>query len=549
MKNSPPRARFFRLARLLPCPFFFACAAFAAAPWSRPVTSAQIAVIDAGPDAFAARHVLAHDARRTLDLQYYIWEGDVTGSTLLSEVIAAADRGVKVRMLLDDAPSSGFVAGLTKLILRHARSAEETFKEGVQAVGLNLPFDKEESTLRGLLKDIRSGGRDTVAAALDAHPNIEVKYFNPYRSRGLGSIPRLLESARDFWRLNRRMHNKAFIADGQTAIVGGRNVSDKYFGYDEHYNYRDIDLLVTGKTVPEIAADFDGYWKSVQAIPVESFWLDRPARKNLDALRAEIARFLSSRTDRPPLADSRKRMAGIRKGFAEAEAAVVSDSPRKAAQPSRAVAETLERVAAESREEVLMEHAFFIPTAREFPAIEAALKRGVRVSVLTNSAASNDNLPTTVGYKRQRGRVVRLGADLHELRPDNSLIDLAGNGGGRSGMHTKAAVFDGKKVFVGTFNLDPRSASLNTEIGLLIDSPQVAGRVANRIHKGMSPGQSWAVALDKSPHFPAAIISPAGRLVWLDEADARKYFNEPKTTFLGRLKLSVLSWLPLDPLL
>lgn len=514
----------------------------------RPMTSASINVMDGGPDAFAARHVLARDARRTLDLQYYIWEGDVTGSTLLAEVIAAADRGVKVRMLLDDAPSSGFVGGLTKLILRHARAVKETLEAGVGVVGLRLP-DGGEENLRGLLKDIRSGGRDTVAAALDAHPNIEVRYFNPFRSRGLGAGLRFLEYFGDFWRLNRRMHNKAFIADRKTAVIGGRNISDKYFGYDERYNFRDLDLLVEGKAVPEIAGDFAAYWNSAQAVPVRSFWLDRPARKNLDALRGEITRFLEARTDRPPLADSRRRMASIRKGLIKARAAVVSDSPHKAASPSREVAETLEDVSSAAREEVLLEHAYFIPTAREFPALAGALDRGVRVRVLTNSVASNDSLPTTVGYKRHRGRVVRLGADLYELRPDNRLIDLAGKGGGKSGMHTKAAVFDRKRVFVGTFNMDPRSASLNTEIGLLVESPELASRVAKRIGKGMQAGESWRVIRDRGGGFPVAVIAPGGRIAWIDEASARRYFNEPGTTFLQRLKLSILSWLPLDPLL
>ena len=512
------------------------------------MTDARIAVINDGPDAFAVRQVLAHDAKRTLDLQYYIWEGDLTGSTLLGEVIAAADRGVKVRMLLDDAPSSGVVAGLTTLLMRHVRAAGEKIEEGTGAVGLRSGSGEQNGKLRQLLKDIRSGGRDTVAAALSAHPNIKVRYFNPFHSREIGKKLRAFEFLGDFWRLNRRMHNKAFIADNRVAVMGGRNVSDMYFGYGERYNFRDLDLLVEGPAVGEIKKDFDAYWNSAQAVPVREFWLDRPAGKNLGDLRAELARFLESCSDRPSLADSRQRTARIRRGFLPARAAVVSDSPLKAERASREVADTLGKVFDESKKETLIENAYFIPTPREFPAFGNALKRGVQIRVLTNSASSNNNLPAVVGYKRHRAWVVRHGAELYELRPDNTLIQRAGRGGGISGMHTKAAVFDGRRVFIGSFNLDPRSASLNTEIGLLIESPVLADKVSRRIREGMSEGESWRVVIDNKK-FPEAVVAPGGRLAWIESSGTKKHFNEPKTGLFQRLKLTVLSWLPLDPLL
>ena len=514
----------------------------------RAMTDARIATIDDGPDAFAVRQVLARDAKRTLDLQYFIWEGDLTGSTLLGEVIAAADRGVKVRMLLDDARSSGFVAGLTTLLVRNARALGDKVEEGAGAVGLRVNSGEQKDKLRKILKDIRSGGRDTVAAALSAHPNIEVRFFNPFHSRKIGEKIRAFEFLGDFWRLNRRMHNKAFIADNRLAVMGGRNVSDLYFGYGERYNFRDLDLLVEGPAVTEIEKDFDAYWNSAQAVPVREFWLDRPARKNLDELRGELARFLESSRDRPSLADSRQRTARIRRGFFPARAAVVSDSPRKVERASRDVADTLGRISDESKDEILIENAYFIPTRREFPAFGNALKRGVRVRVLTNSASSNDNLPAMVGYKRHRTWVVRNGAELYELRPDNSLIQRAGRGGGISGMHTKTAVFDGRRVFIGTFNLDPRSASLNTEIGLLVESQVLAEKVSRRIRQGMAEGESWRVVIDKKG-FPEAVVSPGGRLAWIESRGTKKHFNEPKTGLFQRLKLTVLSWLPLDPLL
>jgi putative cardiolipin synthase len=521
----------------------------AAGAGPRLVTDARVATIDAGPDAFAARQVLAHEARRTLDLQYFIWEGDVTGSTLMGELIAAADRGVKVRMLLDDASSSGIVGGLTKLVLRHTRAVSDKLDEGAGIVGLREKRWERKDALRRLLKDLRSGGRDTVAAALASHPNIEVRYFNPFRARGLAGALRAIEFLGDFWRLNRRMHNKAFIMDRRVAVMGGRNVSDSYFGYGERYNFRDLDLLVEGPAVTGIASDFDAYWNSPQAVPAHSFWLDRPARKNLDVLREELAHFWETSGDRPTLADAMPRMARVRKGLISVKASVVSDSPRKAERPSREVAETLEKISSESLEEVLIEHAYFIPTSQEFPDFERALQRGVRVRVLTNSASSNDNMLAAAGYKRHRTRVVRMGVELHELRPDNHLLQTAGRGGGVSGMHTKAAVFDGRRVFVGTFNLDPRSASLNTEIGLLIESRALAAQVSRRIHQGMQEGESWVVIIDKTGKFPVAVVAPGGRLAWIGGGRTKTHFNEPQMGLWRRIKLTMLSWLPLDPLL
>jgi cardiolipin synthase C len=518
------------------------CSASHAAPG--PPVKASIAPIHSGPDAFAARQVLARDARRSLDLQYFIWEGDVTGSALLAGVLDAADRGVRVRMLLDDAPSSGLVAGLSKILLRHARTVGDTLGDSAATVGgIVGRRPKRDKKLLGLLKDIRAGGRDTVAAALDSHPNIEVRFFNPFRRRGLGSTLRSIEFLGDFWKLNRRMHNKAFIADGRVAITGGRNISDHYFGYDEHHNYRDLDLLVEGEGARAISRDFDAYWQSPQAVHVRSFWLDRPARKNLESLRGEIAKFLESHAERPPMADARRRMARLRKKMLPATARVVSDSPRKAGEPSRTVAETLGEVFDGTGGEMLIEHAFFIPTNREYPALQDALERGVTVRVLTNSVASNANLPAAVGYKRHRGRIVRLGADVRELKPDSRGVETAGRGAGSTGMHTKAVVFDGRKVFVGTFNMDPRSASVNTEIGLLVECPALARDIARRIEDGMEAGESWRVVTLRRGE------TPGGRLVWIDEETGKRMLNEPETPLLRRLKLTILSWLPLDPLL
>jgi len=506
---------------------------------------ASIAPIHSGPDAFAARQVLARDARRSLDLQYFIWEGDTTGSSLLGEILAAADRGVKVRLLLDDATSSGLVAGMSRILLRHARSIGDTISEGVAVVGDTVGVhEKKDKQLLGLLKDIRSGGRDTVAAALDSHPNIEVRFFNPLRGRSLGSTRRMLEFLGDFWKLNRRMHNKAFIMDGRLAITGGRNISDHYFGYDEEYNFRDLDLLVEGEAARAIAGDFDNYWQSSHAVNVSSFWLDRPAARNLESLRGEIKDFVRTNPESSPIEDSRKRMARLRKSLSPAKVQIVSDSPQKAGEPSREVAETVDRLFSETEEEMLIENAYFIPTKKEYPALQAALKRGVKVHVLTNSSATNSkNLPAAIGHKRHRSRIVRLGANMRELKPDSRGVERIGRGAGTTSLHTKAAVFDGKRVFVGTFNMDPRSASLNTEIALLVECSALAKDIAQRIGQGMKPGESWRVVTSRPDG------SPGGRIIWIDEESGEQKRNEPDTPLLLRVKLTILSWLPLDPLL
>jgi len=524
------------LAMLLVCGPVFAA--------EGPPVQARIAPIHSGPDAFAARQVMARDARRSLDLQYFIWEGDTTGSALLAELLRAADRGVKVRLLLDDATSSGLVGGMSKMLLRHVRSLGDTIGEGVAVVGETVGVhQKKDKQLLGLLKDIRAGGRDTVAAALDSHPNIEVRLFNPHKGRSLGNTRRMMEFLGDFWKLNRRMHNKVFIADGKLAITGGRNISDHYFGYDEEYNFRDLDLLVEGDAVRALTQDFANYWESPHAVNVRSFWLDRPARKNLETLRFQIEDFIGWHPESPPIKDSQKRMARLRKSLTPAMVQLVSDSPQKAGEPSRKVAEVMDRLFAETEEEMIIENAFFIPTKKEYPALQAALERGVQVRVLTNSTASNRNLPAAVGHKRHRSRIVRLGADMRELKPYSRGVERAGRGAGTTALHTKAAVFDSKKVFVGTFNLDPRSASLNTEIALLVECPALAKDIAERIEQGMEPGESWQIVTSRRDG------SPGGRIIWIDADSGEQRRNEPETPLLRRVKLTILSWLPLDPLL
>jgi len=500
--------------------------------WSAGARSGRVVLLHEGPDAFAVRHSLAGSAKTSLDLQYYIWEGDLTGSTLLQSVLDAADRGVKVRLLLDDATSSGLVGGLTGLVGRYARGAVD--QAGDRAADLGLAGRRTE--LRRLARDLRSGGRDTVAAALDSHPNIEVRIFNPFRARGLGGGLRALELAGSFSRLNRRMHNKIFLADRGAAVTGGRNISDRYFGYDEDYNYGDLDVLVEGPAASAIADSFDQYWESPRAVPVRRFWLDRNPRVNLAALRAELAGFIASLPDRPDPRESARTHAALRARAARAQVEVVSDDPRKPDLPSRKVAEAIEARLASAGNDVLVESGFFVPTRAEYPSLEAALKRGVRVRVLTNSVASNDVFPAAVGYKRHRKRLLLLGADLREARPSGGSARTAGRGGGTSGLHTKAAVFDRRSAFIGTFNLDPRSASLNTEIALFLTGGNLPAQLAARIEKNSA--SAWRARLDNRR-----------RLVWSGKPGEADIRIEPETGPGKRLKLSIFSALPLDPLL
>ena len=464
-------------------------AVVAAAAAEHPGTSG-FGLLASGRGAFTARVALTELAERSLDLQYYIWESDTTGRELTERVIRAADRGVRVRLLVDDN---------------------------------NL------------------AGRDPIAAALDAHPNIEVRIFNPFANRGAHGI----DFAVDFSRVNRRVHNKIIVADSAVAVVGGRNIGDDYFGLSPEANFRDLDVTAAGPIVSEIAAGFDGFWNSDWAYPVTSL-IDHPATAaDLEARRAAIRNHLQEDPYPYPLDDDlaalRARLDEIVSEMVWAPGEVVADDPNALTSDQRGhVAVVLEQQMAATGREILVESAYFVQRKAGVETARSICNRGVRIRVLTNSLASNDVAPAHAGYEKNRKKLLDAGVELYELRPDAATVirQLAPEAAGSiTALHTKAVVFDRERVFIGSFNLDPRSADLNTEVGLLIESAELAAEVAAFMNEGVAPDSSYHVTVGQD-----------GDLVWITEGEGgeRRWNHEPATSGWERFVADVVKLFPIQ---
>lgn len=447
--------------------------------------------LERGLDAFVARAALAELAERTLDLQYYIVHGDTSGLLLLGRVFAAAERGVRVRLLLDD----------------------------------------------WTLADA-----DTALAQLDAHPNVEVRLFNPTATRSWWSPRRWLEVLGDFSRINRRMHNKAWIADNAAAVVGGRNLGDEYFEARDDLDYHDLDLLAAGPVVPALSSSFDRFWNSEFAVPLEVFRRvdgdpeQRAAIRDWFATneaRAADSAYVRALADAPLIARLRAGDLDWRRG----EARVLADDPEKLrrAQDDPALrgearglllAGQLDALAPKARDELRLVAPYFVPGASGVASLGALVRDGVTVRVLTNSLGSNDVLPAQAGYANYRPALLEAGVVLHELKPSGPERDgprrirATLGGSSRAALHEKSFVIDRHTVFVGSLNLDPRSVRVNTEVGVLVRSEALAADVIAIFERNASPSSAWRVVLE------------GGRPAWEDRDPSgavRRVDTEPGT--------------------
>jgi putative cardiolipin synthase len=459
-----------------------------------PGQSGIYALVD-GRDAFAARAVLANSAQRSLDVQYYIWRNDITGVLLFDALRAAADRGVRVRLLLDDNNTSGL---------------------------------------------------DPALALLDSHPNIEVRLFNPFVMRGA----RLLGYLTDFGRLNRRMHNKSFTADGQATIVGGRNIGDEYFGAAGEVLFTDLDVVAIGPIVPLVSRDFDRYWNSGSAYP-----LNLIAEPATSASAAEVKRAADAIAHAPAAKAYQGAIHDL--PFMAALAArslplewaatrLVSDDPAKAldkAPPGREIVPQLQHMFGEPSRALTLVSPYFVPGEAVTGIFSSWARRGVRVQVLTNSLEATDVAAVHAGYAKWREPLLKAGVHLYELRrswPVDAGQKRSGPmGSSASSLHAKTFAVDDERVFVGSFNFDPRSARLNTEMGLVIDSPVLARQLGTTLAARL-PERAYEVRL-----------AADGSLYWFEHKSEGgiRYDTEPHVGFWRRLSVRVLSWLPIDWLL
>lgn len=453
-------------------------------------------VLDSGKDALLDRLALIEAAQRSLDLQYYIWNSDVTGRYIAARVYAAAERGVRVRILLDD---------------------------------------------------FNTGGRDAVLAALDAHPQIEVRIYNPI-DRG---APRWLGIIRDFSRINRRMHNKSLTADAAATIIGGRNIGDEYFDASHDLNFRDRDLLAVGPVVGQMSHAFDEFWNSewaqpVGAIATEKLTAEDWERRRASALELEKTLAQSGYALPQDVARALTRFVSIVPHLVWASARLVVDElPRADGLHSddvpKTVAVALRELTSEAQHEVLIESAYLIPGDSALELLSQLHARRVNVRALTNSLASNDLSTNHSGYARRREQMLRAGVDLYELRPDaESCSRLTADRcaqGAVFGLHSKSVVFDRRIVYVGSFNLNLRSALLNTETALIIDSPDLAQQVAASIEENMRAQNSWHVAFDQQE-----------RLRWTTQRDGKEEQggSEPDTGWWRRTIVSFYGLFPVE---
>ncbi len=431
-----------------------------------------------GSEAFVSRAHSARLATRSLDVQTYIWHADLTGMFFANELIAAADRGVKVRLLIDDLDARAKNAGF---------------------------------------------------AALSAHSNIDVRLFNPFASRS-GVLGFMSEGIRSFGRVNRRMHNKSWIADNRIAIVGGRNIGDEYFGASEEVNFVDLDFAMIGPIVRDASASFDQYWNSPSAYPLEV--LDQNAVN--DAALEKLRTFLRSHGK---AAESSRYAASLRSDDAirrmvegdwpmewSGTYRFVSDDPLKVTMKERDAQRThvgaaLAPLARSAERELMIISPYFVPGEEGSRVLVGAAQTDKSVRVLTNSLAANDVAAVHGGYSRYRKLLLEGGVQLWEIKPKGNAADASLFGSSGASLHTKALSVDGQTLFVGSYNLDPRSTWLNCEQGVLVESPTLAAQLEAIFIQQSMGARAWRVSLE------------AGAIRW---SDGEESFDSDPQAGIGR---------------
>ncbi len=409
-----------------------------------------------GPEAFAIRAQSAIVAGRSIDVQTYIWHDDMTGAYLAHKLVEAADRGVRVRLLVDD----------------------------MDARGRNFAF-----------------------AALAAHPNIAVRLFNPFATRS-GMLRVMFEAIGSFSRINRRMHNKSWIVDNRIAVVGGRNLGDEYFGGSDGANFVDLDFALAGPIVRDASASFDRYWNATAARPMSALSPRQVTDANLSGLRVRLARA-SVRAEASEFARELRGTDAIRRLLTgdwpmhwAARYRFVADDPKKIEGRSSGlhgshVLALIAPLVRSARSSVTLISPYFVPGGDGTELLVTQVAAGRLVRILTNSLAANDVAVVYGGYSKWREPLLRGGVQLWELKPvTGGEVDSSMFGSGGASLHTKAMVVDASTVFVGSYNLDARSTSLNSEQGVFVEESEIARQLEAIFLTQSSGGRAWSVTLE-----------------------------------------------------
>jgi len=446
-------------------------------------------VLNVGREAFDWRLRAIDSAVDSIDLQTFIWELDAVGYQVRDHLLAAAARGVFVRVLVDDS----FV----------------------------LDADQE-------LLDI------------DGHENIELKVFNPYKRRSSAAALRQVLNAGEFHRLDHRMHNKVMVVDNRVAIIGGRNIATHYFGYHPKDNFRDMELVAGGRVVQELAVGFDAYWNDPWSFPVAAIMAQRAGPGQPErALPADAspAGGHAEQTQAQRMADWQRLVKAAHPGRAELLLdRPPEDNPSEASEAPVQVGERLIEAIDTAVSEVWMVSAYLIPTPELEAAIQRAEERGVQVRLLTNSINSNNHLTAHSAYRKHIERLVDLGADVHEVRAqakDRGLYIQSPVQEKSLCLHAKMLVFDHDRVFGGSANLGPRSLKLNTEMGLLIESESLNAELRRVLEPDFALRNAWQLKRDDS-----------GRMTWLSDDEVLRH--QPTHSYMRRIEDWFLTLLPIE---
>lgn len=439
-------------------------------------------------EAYHWRIAMIDSAHSSIDLETFLWKPDVTGAGIVTHLLAAADRGVRVRLLLDDS------------------------------------FTARE---------------DQMIHDLDAHPNVELRLYNPYGYRAQSMAGRTVFNFNDFQRVNHRMHNKTLIVDGWAVIVGGRNLADEYFGSHASYNFRDMEVLAMGDSVAQVSDHFDRFWNSGWSVPVGQLVAGEATEQDLVGLREQLA-GVSGKPRVSSESELAARWQAVSKDAVPGKALFLSDEPADrdpalmAERPDQ-LAINLKQAIDSASTELIAVSAYLVPTPDLEASLAAAIDRGVRVRLLTNSMRSNNHLSAHAAYGGHVRRLLESGVELYEVRVDAQdraryMADPVTDK--KLGLHAKFLLLDNDRVFIGSSNLDPRSLQLNTEVGLMIHSEALNSRLRAAIADDFAPQNSWSVQLAD------------GKLSWHGEDEI--LYRSPSDSVFQQLESWFFGLLPID---
>ncbi len=446
---------------------------------SIPTNKSGAYVLERGEDSLLARAWLGDHAEKTLDIQYFIWSTDNIGILASEALLRAADRGVHVRIIVDD--------------FRIDASPENML-------------------------------------VIASHPRIDIRIYNPQTTVGVSFLRKAFNALRDFRKLNQRMHDKTFIVDGTVGITGGRNMADEYFDYDQTYNFRDRDILIVGPVVGGMQNSFNAFWESPLSVPVETILKEEAANLMEDRTKQLInelhdyAKKPENFSDevRSALKNLPEKFSGLLKDMVWDNIRFIHDQPGKTDEGWSGRGDTTQSILealAQAKSRIVIQSPYLVMPKGGLEFFKGLIEKGVKVSVNTNSMASTDNLYAFSGYHSQRKEILAAGIEVYEYKPNPEIekelfqrFAQENQNPPVFAIHAKTFVIDGETLFVGTFNLDPRSTHLNTEVGILITNAKIAGPVEQAILTDMKPENSWNARTDN----PDSLVSRKKRFkIWL----------------------------------